>query len=127
MTIALLCIIFILTAAIVVLIGCVMVARDAETAAKLDEERLRKWLLGSIHCIRAECAHVSPQAISVINSLETALPIHAVVDFIGLRHNLDELRQQDYARAIENARQWDKRIEAERTLGAELPLAGGGS
>jgi hypothetical protein len=128
--IALVSFVLIEAAAIVVLIGAVRIARDSEAAAQLDYDRLRKWVLGSLHCLRAECAGVSPQAISVINSLETALPTHAVVDFIGLRRELGRLRELDTAQAIEAARLWDKKLaalEAERAQGEPLPLTGGGS
>jgi len=104
-----------------VLAACFAVTAEFHKARALNLER---WLRGHLLIVRAECAHVSPQAISLVNSLECALPILGPIDVIALRRDLARLGRERDAEVTEAVKAWAERqraIIAEARTGEPLP------
>ncbi len=73
-------------------------------AAHCEQRRrrlaLERWLRGHLFLIRANCASSSEEAISVVNSLERALPVLAPIDCEELERHLYALRRQRDCRLL---------------------------
>lgn len=90
-------------------------------------DNLERWLRGHLLIIRGECAHVSPQVISVINSLECALPILGPINIRLLRRDLAQIGRERDAHVTEETIHWCEvraAAKAAAAQGAELPLGG---
>jgi hypothetical protein len=67
--------------------------RRARLAAAAEAERLNHWLHHNLRAIRSQVDYFCPEAVSVCNSLERALPARCVVDADGLERHLITLRR----------------------------------
>lgn len=75
----------------------------ARIAAQADVIILKNWLHYNLRAIRAQVAYVCPEAESVCNSLETALPGRCAVDLVGLERHLMALRRCHNEQVAEGA------------------------
>lgn len=87
-------------------------------------ENLERWAHGVLYEIRTDCGFASPQALSVISSLECALPILGPVDTHALRRDLVRIQAERDAMATENTKHWcavQVAVAEEASKGAALP------
>lgn len=89
---------------------------------------LQRWLRKQLLEVRLECAHVSPQVITLIDALEGAETTLAPINIVALRRELARIARERDAYVTEEAQHWCKvRAAAEQAArqGAELPGLGG--
>lgn len=70
-------------------------------AAQADAAALRHWLLHNLRAIRAKTDYAFPEAVTLCNSLEMALPTRSLVDVDGLERHLCALRRKHNFRIID--------------------------
>ena len=87
-------------------------------------DNLERWLRGNLRAIELDSGHLSPQVVSVIHSLECALPILGPIDLRALRRDISRLGRERDAHVTQAANEWAARtaaIAAADAKGAPLP------